>query len=237
MSTLYQELQPVSSPYPPYQQSPLPEIPELAEIPEPVRRPWKFMAALSYIVVPLAIGADEKNSPVNKVDTFVAAVVLIAVAYALSFILALFQYHQRKYLLHSIFIPCLISNMVGLLNVILNILCRNLLPIGRLATVSLALPCGFGFIYALCALWVYALDVLDETRISRGDRETPLLTEDEQQRQQLLRLLQKDQSKKRWSAKSTKNTFQVQVPERINPGKGWDTFKPGSSPRDEGYYS
>lgn len=52
--------------------------------------------------MPLAFG-DEDSIHVNKVNTCVAASVLIAVAYALSFILACFQYDQRSYLLQSVF--------------------------------------------------------------------------------------------------------------------------------------
>lgn len=130
--------------------------------------------------------------------------------------------------------PCFVSNLIGALNVLLNVLCRDLLPFDRLEVVSLSLPCGFTFVYAFCALWMWGYDVLDGSL----EQSTPLLSEEEQQRQQFYRLLQADNSKNRHSRKSMRSSFhQVHVPDHINPGKGWNTFMPSPSPREEGYYS
>lgn len=131
--------------------------------------------------------------------------------------------------------PCLFSNLLGLLNVVLNILCRKLLPIGRLETVGMVLASIFAVLYALCALWAYGRDIADEIRVDDADRTMIPLTEEEMQRQQLLRLLQENQGKKRSSAKVMQKTFRVKVPEHINPGKGWDSFMP--PPRENNYYS
>ncbi|GES59540.1 hypothetical protein ATEIFO6365_0003082000 [Aspergillus terreus] len=212
-STLYQELQPVPSPYPP------PSPPSQGDT---VRSAWRFMGALSsylllvgYIVIPLAFGADD-STHVNKANALVAAAVLIAFAYTLSFMIACFQYDQGDYLLHSVFLPCLASDLIGLLNVLLNIFGRDLLPLDRLEIVCISLPSAFAFVYAIGALWIWAQQTIDEM----PDQGTPLLTEEEQQRQQLLRLLHEDNgSRKRRSRKSAQSTFSVHVPERINPGK------------------
>ncbi|KAL5364954.1 hypothetical protein BJX96DRAFT_5182 [Aspergillus floccosus] len=230
-STLYQELQPVPSPYPP------PPPPSQGYT---VRSAWRFMGALSsylllvgYIVIPLSFGAED-STHVSKANTLVAAAVLIAFAYTLSFMIACFQYDQRDYLLHSVFLPCLACDLIGLLNVLVNIFGRGLLPLDRLEVVCISLPSAFAFVYAIGVLWIWAQQTIDEM----PDRGTPLLTEEEQQRQQLLRLLQEDNgSRKRRSRKSARSTFSVHVPERINPGKGWNTFMPTPSPREEGYYS
>ncbi|KAE8324186.1 thioesterase-like superfamily-domain-containing protein [Aspergillus sergii] len=97
--------------------------------------------------------------------------------------------------------PCLFSNLLGLLNVVLNIICRKLLPIGRLETVGMVLASIFAVLYALCALWAYGRDIADEIRVDDADRTMIPLTEEEMQRQQLLRLLQENQGKKKSSAK------------------------------------
>ncbi|KAL4895662.1 hypothetical protein BDV59DRAFT_142497 [Aspergillus ambiguus] len=233
-STIYQEVPPVPSPYPP----PPPPSQE-----DTVRSPWRFMGALSsyllligYIVIPLSFGADD-STHVNKASTLVAAAVLIAFAYTLSFMLACFQYDQQGYLLHSVFLPCLVSNVIALLNIVLNILGRGLLPLDRLEVVCITLPGAFAFVYAVGALWIWAQKTLDSMPPDTDN--TPLLTEEEQQRQQLLRLLQEEErgSWRRRARRSTQGTFSMQVPERINPGKGWSTFMPTPSPREEGYYS
>ena len=131
--------------------------------------------------------------------------------------------------------PCLFSNLLGLLNVVLNILCRKLLPVGRLETVGMVLASIFAVVYALCALWAYGNDIADEIRVDEADRTTIPLTEEEMQRQQLRRLLQENQSKKKSSSKVMQKTFRVKVPEHINPGKGWDSFMP--PPRENSYYN
>ncbi|GLA64020.1 hypothetical protein AtubIFM54640_005187, partial [Aspergillus tubingensis] len=50
---------------------------------------------------------------------------------------------------------------------------------------------------------------------------------EEMQRQQLQRLLDQNSSPRRGpSPRVVQKTFRVSAPERINPGKGWDTFTP-----------
>ncbi|UCK58219.1 hypothetical protein AFCA_001084 [Aspergillus flavus] len=209
---------------------------------ETVRATWKFLAGLSsnltlvgFLVMPLAFEGAKDESLGDKTGTAVAALALIGNAYLLSLILFGAQYRKRTYLIHSVFLPCLFSNLLGLLNVVLNILCRKLLPIGRLETVGMVLASIFAVLYALCALWAYGRDIADEIRVDDADRTMIPLTEEEMQRQQLLRLLQENQGKKRSSAKVMQKTFRVKVPEHINPGKGWDSFMP--PPRENNYYS
>ncbi|THC98299.1 hypothetical protein EYZ11_002232 [Aspergillus tanneri] len=213
-----------------------PQEPPQLPIREPVRSPWKFLASLSsnllilgFLVIPLAFKSPTQE-PASKVDSVVAAAVLIGIADALTLILICFQYDKRQYLVHSIFLPGLTSNLIGLFNVILNIVCRDLLPIGQVEAASMGVACAFAFLHAFGALWVYGRMVAEEIRVP-GSKHV-LLTEEEMQRQQLLRLLQ--ENKKSPRPKVTRKTFQVKVPERINPGKGWDTFTP--PPREEGYF-
>ncbi|KNG88586.1 hypothetical protein ANOM_003537 [Aspergillus nomiae NRRL 13137] len=209
---------------------------------ENVRATWKFLAGLSsnltlvgFLVMPLAFEDAKDDSRGDKTGTAVAALALIGNAYLLSLILIGAQYRKRTYLIHSVFLPCLFSNLLGLLNVVLHIFCRKLLPIGRLATVGMVLASIFAVVYALCALWAYGRSIADDIRVDESDRTMIPLTEEEMQRQQLLRLLQENQDKKRSSSKVMQKTFRVKVPEHINPGKGWDSFMP--PPRENNYYS
>ncbi|RAL16727.1 uncharacterized protein BO97DRAFT_381712 [Aspergillus homomorphus CBS 101889] len=204
---------------------------------KPASRVWKISAAFSsqvllvgYLVLPLAFGKDKAESRADKTSTMIAAFFLIAIAYSLSILVVCFQPHNRDFLLNSLFLPCLSSNLLALLNVLLNIMCRNLLPMGSLEITSLGLPSAFAILSAFGALCAYAWDVPGV--FLAGDHGRPRLTEEEMQRQQLQRLLGPESSKKRKS-KSYQKTFQVNAPELVNPGKGWDTFVP--PPREENY--
>lgn len=70
-------------------------------------------------------------------------------------------------------------------NVIFNILCRNLFPLGNLQKTSMDVSSAFGFLYGLAALWTYGRDIFEEERVVSEDA-TALLTEEEMQRRQLL---------------------------------------------------
>lgn len=69
----------------------------------PLQARWTRLTSCRYIVIPLAFGADD-STHVNKANTLVAAAVLIAFAYTLSFMITCFQYDQQDYLLHSVFL-------------------------------------------------------------------------------------------------------------------------------------
>lgn len=47
-------------------------------------------------------------------------------------------------------------------NVIFNILCRNLFPLGNLQKASMDVSSAFGFLYGLAALWTYGRDIIEE---------------------------------------------------------------------------
>jgi hypothetical protein len=55
-------------------------------------------------MIPLALEKPEDNPQVNTTILTVAAMVLIGVAYALSFVLVCAQIDQRVYLLYSVFL-------------------------------------------------------------------------------------------------------------------------------------
>lgn len=58
----------------------------------------------SYMIIPLALEKPENNPQINKTVLTIAAMVLIGVAYALSFVIVCAQIDQRAYLLHSVFL-------------------------------------------------------------------------------------------------------------------------------------
>ncbi|PYH45683.1 uncharacterized protein BP01DRAFT_356311 [Aspergillus saccharolyticus JOP 1030-1] len=225
---------------------PTPQIPALLvasqeqQIPlQPVSPLWKFSAAFSsqvllvgFLVLPLAFGDDEAESLADKTTATIAAFVLIALAYSLSLAVVCFQFHDRKFLLNSLFLPCLCSNLLALLNVVLNISCRKLLPIGTLESVSLGLPSAFAFLSGFGAFCAYAWNVPGV--FGADDHDRPHLTDEEMQRQQLQRLLEPDSSKKSRKSRLYQKTFQVKAPDLVNPAKGWDTFIP--PPREENFF-
>lgn len=55
-------------------------------------------------MIPLALEKPEANPHINTTILTVAAMVLIGVAYALSFVLVCAQIDQRAYLLYSVFL-------------------------------------------------------------------------------------------------------------------------------------
>ncbi|PYH39526.1 uncharacterized protein BO87DRAFT_454381 [Aspergillus neoniger CBS 115656] len=213
-----------------------------------------YLVLAGFLVLPLAF-TSSNNNPNNEntttpstdpTTTIIAASVLIAIGYTITLMLIFFQRHERQYLLHSIYIPNTTTSLLSLLNILLNILCRHPTqspgPLAPVQTTSLVLPSVFAFLYALGALSIYAGDMCIFTTttnsgVDRGrqrhnkkkgkNNQLLPLTEEEMQRQQLQRLLDQNSSPRRGpSPRVVQKTFRVSAPERINPGKGWDTFTP-----------
>lgn len=103
--------------------------------------------------------------------------------------------------------PHLASNLLGLFNILLNVLARGLLPPSTLCVVGIGLPSAFSLIYALATYLIYR-----ENGSRQGHRAgygTPLLSEEEMQRRQLLRLLQEGDHGSLSSA-SKDNTYRLE---------------------------
>ncbi|KAL4940371.1 hypothetical protein BDV06DRAFT_196791 [Aspergillus oleicola] len=186
-----------------------------------------YLALIGFLVMPLAFGDDEKTANVNKTATVIVASILIGMAYSLSLFLILYYSDERAFLIHSLLVPSLISNSLALFNVLLNILCRNLLPLALLETLSLSFSTAFTFLYALGALWLYSRGV-GGTSGGEPNRGTILLTDEEMQRQQLQRLLEQNSSRKSLSPRAVQKTYRVNHPDRIN------SFMP--PPHEDGYF-
>ncbi|KAL5338448.1 hypothetical protein BJX70DRAFT_366342 [Aspergillus crustosus] len=184
---------------------------------------WRLLAPVSshlalvgYVYHALAFGVDEKAAQVNKTATVVAASIIIGMAYSISLFLVLFHYEERIFVIHSVLVPGIISNSLSLFNVILNIICRDLLPMNLLEILSLSFASAFAFLYALGALWLYAREVNDAIGNDSSNRGTILLTDEEMQRQQLQRLLEQNSSRKSLTPKVVQKTYRVNHPDQLN---------------------
>ncbi|KAL4934428.1 uncharacterized protein BDV17DRAFT_249234 [Aspergillus undulatus] len=197
--------------------------------------PRRFLAPLSshlaligFLVMPLAFGDEEKSASVNKTAIVIVASILIGIAYSLSLFLVLYYSDERTFLVRSLLVPGLISNSLALLNVLLNIFCRGLLPLALLEILSLSFSVAFTSLYAVGALWLSSHGAREMSR-EVSDRETILLTDEEMQRQQLQRLLEQNSPRKSLSPRAVQKTYRVNHPDRIN------SFLP---PRhEEGYFN
>lgn len=127
--------------------------------------------------------------------------------------------------------PCLYSSLLGLFNVVFNIVARDLFPLTSLKKAGIGLSSAFGVVYVLVALWIYGSDVISEgARSGSGSGSGPedvtaLLTEEEMQRQQLRSLLEQGRREgmKSPSPRIMQRTFRVDGPEHLNVGNSnWD---------------
>lgn len=110
--------------------------------------------------------------------------------------------------------------MLGLVNAVINILVRDLLPIGQVTTVAIALSTISTGCYGAAAL--YHLMSFDSNLSFRRQRKpknslwsddgTALISEDDMQRQQLRNLL-KQSSNRSPSPDASQHTFRIDLPE------------------------
>ncbi|KAL4880216.1 hypothetical protein BJY04DRAFT_82176 [Aspergillus karnatakaensis] len=202
---------------------------------QPTPSSWRFLAPVSshfalvgFLVIPLAFGGEDKSASVNRTATVVAASVMIGIAYSLSLFLVLSHFEERTFVIHSILVPGLMSNILALFNVMINVICRNILPMSLLEILSLSFAAAFAFLYALGALWLYARDVNEAIGVE-SNRGTILLTDEEMQRQQLQRLLEQSSSRKSLTPRAVQKTYQVNHPDRLT------SFHPQQ--QEDGYFS
>ncbi|KAI9372425.1 hypothetical protein BJX61DRAFT_449278 [Aspergillus egyptiacus] len=186
------------------------------------------LALIGFLVMPLAFDNAEKSPHVNRTAIVISASILIGVAHLFSLSLALLYHRERRLLIHSVLIPHLISGSLAVLNVLLNIFCRGPIPLDLLEILTLSFSVAFAFLYAVWALWLFALDV-NEATVGASNCGTILLTDEEMQRQQLQRLLEQNSSRKSLSPRAVQKTYQVNHPERLN------SFLP--PPHDDGYFT
>lgn len=213
---------------------------------------WSSLTLDRYLILPVAFkepgpGSEpDSNVHINKAAIVIAASVLIAVAYVSSLVLVLAQNHNGSFAIQSVYMyapslnfptqsinensPCLCSSLLGLFNVVFNIVARNIFPLNSLEKVGMGLPSAFGLVYALAALWTYGKDTIysTETQTQSVPEATVLLTEEEMQRRQLVALLEQGRKNggKSPSPRDLQKTFKVDGPERLNVGNNeWDRYK------------
>ncbi|KAJ5091194.1 hypothetical protein NUU61_006064 [Penicillium alfredii] len=195
--------------------------------PSRVSRAWKLLAGfcailllLGYLILSVVFNKPNEKLLVHKSASTICALFFIAIAYSASVVLAIAQRHRKLFLLRSVFMPYMIINLLSLFNVLFNILGRDLFPLSALRVVGIGLPSAFSVIYGIAAFLVYR-----EYGPSRGHRAedgTPLLSEEEMQRRQLLRLLQERNSAAP-SPDLIQNTYRLDLPTNMEPAqKPWN---------------
>ena len=105
-------------------------------------------------------------------------------------------------------------NLLALLNILFHIHGRNL-QMDTLQIVSICLPAVFCLFYALAGILGY-----HEYGRHRAEEGTPLLTDEEMQRRQLLRLLGQ-RSTSPPSPDLVRNTYRFDLPGSERGQKGW----------------
>jgi hypothetical protein len=123
----------------------------------------------------------------------------------------------------SIWSPFAGSSLISLANVVFNVLCRGLLPLSQLGVVIITLSAISTFIYGAAAL---ITSLREHHRFEQERRENrhlfpgdgALITDDEMQRQQLLKLLHRRPDAAP-NPKLLRETYHIDIPGNMNPQK------------------
>ncbi|KAJ5465665.1 hypothetical protein N7530_009452 [Penicillium desertorum] len=191
-----------------------------------ISRLWKVVAAffaalqlVGYMILAVIVGSPPHELQINATVSTVIAFVFVGASYGVSALITFAQRHQVLFLLHSIFIPYSIMNLLALLNILFHIHGRSL-QMNTLQIVSICLPAAFSLCYALAGILAYR-----EYGRHRAEEGMPLLTDEEMQRRQLLRLL----GERNTSAPSpdlVRSTYRFDLPGRDRAQKGWSYLTP-----------
>ena len=119
--------------------------------------------------------------------------------------------------------PCLSSCALGLFNVIYNFAIRSPLPWTPRSITAMAIALSSVIVYAVMAITinhkisiVRKHDALHRRPSSWQEDSSSLLTEDDAQRQQLLRLLRKSNTDRAPSPALSQSTYRIDLPESVN---------------------
>jgi hypothetical protein len=113
------------------------------------------------------------------------------------------------------------SSLMGLANAVFNILCRGLLPLNQLGVAIITLSAISTFLYSIAALIAYMkeherLETLRrERRHLYPDDGAPLITDDEMQRLQFSKLLQRKDTAP--SPEALHETYRIDLPNNTSP--------------------
>ncbi|KAJ5970259.1 uncharacterized protein N7479_000177 [Penicillium vulpinum] len=182
---------------------------------------WKVVAAffaalqlVGYMMLAVIVGSPPHELRINPAVSTVTAFVFVGASYGVSALIILTQRHRMMFLLHSIFIPYSTMNMLALLNILFHIHGRSL-QMDTLQIVNTCLPTAFSVCYALAGILIYR-----EHGRHRVEEDTLLLTDEEMQRRQLLRLL-REQTSSAPSPELVRNTYRFDLPEHETPPNDW----------------
>ncbi|KAJ5263908.1 hypothetical protein N7478_011513 [Penicillium angulare] len=191
-----------------------------------VSRLWRLLTIsvaivllTGYLMLAVVFGDSNTDVHIDETTTIVIALFFIALSYAASLAIAFFQRQRKLFLLHSLFLPYTIVNLLALFNVLLNIFARNLRPLSPLRVVATGLPSAFILIYGCASLLIYLeFGSMGSIRAADG---TPLLNEEEMQRRQLARLLE-ERSAPQPSPDLVRSTYRLEIPTLDPVQKPWD---------------
>ncbi|KAJ5642908.1 uncharacterized protein N7484_005415 [Penicillium longicatenatum] len=187
------------------------------------------LSSSRYLMLAVVFGNSNESTHINETTTAVTALFFIGLAHASSVGIAFFQRHQRVFLLHSLFTPFMIINLIALFNILLNIYARDLFPLSALRVVSIGLPSAFTLIHGGAATLIYYEYGLPGDR--RMEADTPLLSEEEMQRRQLARLLG-NRSAAAPSPDINHSTYRLEIPTLEPVQKAWaPELSPPPEPR------
>ncbi|KAJ5407447.1 hypothetical protein N7465_008731 [Penicillium sp. CMV-2018d] len=185
---------------------------------------WKVLAAcfaalqlVGYMILAVVVGSPPHELRINATVSTVTAFVFVGVSYGASALIAFAQRHQRRFLLHSISIPYSTVNLLALLNILFHIHGQSL-QMNTLQIINICVPTAFAVCYALAGILIYR-----ECGHHRAGKGTPLLTDEEMQRRQLLHLLVGGNT----SAPSpdlVRNTYRFDLPDER--AKDWGHLTP-----------
>ncbi|KAJ9193856.1 hypothetical protein DTO166G4_111 [Paecilomyces variotii] len=179
--------------------------------------PWLILAG--YFAAPLALERGDDRPRVNRTALIILGSTLVVSGYVVSMVLC-FKL-RRRFLLESLFLPCFASSLLSALNVVFNVLSRDLLPLDSLATLVIGVSSISTVIYSFAAIITY-WKVISSQRPARNtsspDDSAAFVSEDEMQRRQLLKLLANNSDAA--NPNLVRSTFRIDLPENINPFRG-----------------
>ncbi|CAG8908679.1 unnamed protein product [Penicillium egyptiacum] len=171
------------------------------------------------MMLAVVVGSPSHELRINATVSIVIAFVFVGASYGVSALIIFAQRHRIEFLLGSIFIPYSTMNLLALLNILFHIHGRSL-QMNTLQIVNICLPTAFSVCYALAGILTYR-----EYRLHRAEEGTPLLTDEEMQRRQLLRLLG-EQNTSAPSPDLVRNTYRFDLPGGERAQKGWSHLTP-----------
>ena len=173
------------------------------------------LTVTSFLIFPSAFKQDPAPSISSKTAT-VAALILLVLGYLLSFATSLFC-HSWIFQLDIMFVPCLSSSVLGLINILYNLSTHEKsLHLTSTSIVALVLSVISTLTYTTVALLtfrkIHIVRARDAMHRYHSDSTDAMMPESELQRQQLLRLLLQQEDAKQQNPDNGQSTFRIDWP-------------------------